>query len=391
MDDDVLQRGWEVVIRLAGEVGPRVAGSSRERTAADLIADEFAARGLQPRFERFRFVGWEAAAPPALKIRIGDGSWQTIPCWPMAYTGNTPSDGVTGPLSAAGVCELVPGLLEWPRYRILDDRTGEQAFVAVVPDGEGRTFPRPERQLLLEPIVITGSPEFSPVLDALDTGVPVEARVRAAGRYVEGLESQNVIAEVPGSGPGTIVIAAHYDTVPGSPGAGDDASGVGGCLALAEHYRRSSPSRTLQFIAWGAHELGLLGSQHHMQERAQRRDLDGIEAMLALDILSDGDRIGVWAGGPALLGRLGSAIPDTHDNYPVVIYPRGRGETDSWSYAERGIDTVMILTLPYSHFHLPTDTVDRNDPALFAASVRLASRMVDLLIAGEGRTGNASR
>ena len=63
------------------------------------------------------------------------------------------------------------------------------------------------------------------------------------------------------------------------------------------------------------------------------------------------------------------------EGFPIELFPRGRGETDSWSFAERGIDTAMLLTLPFSHFHLPEDTIDNNSRELFVLSCgRSASR-----------------
>lgn len=381
MDDTILQRAWGVVGALASEIGPRVAGSAEERAAADLIAAAYAERGLAVRREPFRFVGWQPDASPTVDVQIAGGEWRSLAAAPMAYTDSTPIQGVSGRLLPAGVCELVPGLLEWPRYAVVDHSGAAAGFIAVVPDGRVRPFPRPERQLLLDPIAIVGSDEFAPIETALAAGAPVDARLTTLGRYVPGLSSQNVIAEIPGSGPGVIVISGHYDSVAGTPGAGDNASGVAGCLALAELFAAETPAKTLRLIAWGAHELGLLGSQYHMQERAQRRAPTEIEAALALDILSDGDRLGVWSGGDALEQALRERLPATEAGFPIEQFRRGRGETDSWSFAERGIDTVMLLTLPYAHFHLATDTVANNRVELFGVSVRVAERIVRHLLA----------
>jgi hypothetical protein len=80
------------------------------------------------------------------------------------------------------------------------------------------------------------------------------------------------------------------------------------------------------------------------------------------------------------LSELGSIAANPAALLPVDLFPRGRGETDSWSFAERGIDSVMLLTLPYEHFHLATDTVENNNRALFDDSVRIAERIVRHLL-----------
>ncbi|MFN8591792.1 MAG: M28 family metallopeptidase [Thermomicrobiales bacterium] len=376
----VIDRAWQDLVRLADGVGPRVAGSAAEREAAALIAAAFAARGLGVREQPFRWVGWEPLAAPRVEVRDGSGNWRSLRTAAMAFTDTTPSGGIRGPLAAAGVCELVPGLLEWPRYSVVQEGQ-PPAYIAVVPEGRARPFPRPERQLLLEPIAIVGADEFAPIAARLAAGEAIEAVVETNGRYMPGQASVNVIAELPGALPEVIVVAAHYDTVAGTPGAGDNASGVAGCLALAEHYANQPLTRTLRFIAWGAHEFGLLGSQSYVQDLAQRAILHPIVAMLALDILSDGDRLGIWAGGDIFAGEVATLAEEMSTEFPVERFPRGRGETDSWSFAERGIDTAMFLTLPYAHFHLPEDSVENTNRELFGFSVQAVHRLIEQLLA----------
>ncbi len=47
-----------------------------------------------------------------------------------------------------------------------------------------------------------------------------------------------------------VVIGAHYDTVPDSPGANDNASGVAGLLALARNLAKKQPARTIRFVGF---------------------------------------------------------------------------------------------------------------------------------------------
>lgn len=78
-----------------------------------------------------------------------------------------------------------------------------------------------------------------------------------------GLESmfagpyRNVVA-FPRSGGRCRLVSAHYDTVPRSPGADDNASGLAVMLACA---RRAAGGRGLAFVAFNAEEDGLLGSR----------------------------------------------------------------------------------------------------------------------------------
>ncbi len=72
----------------------------------------------------------------------------------------------------------------------------------------------------------------------------------------------NIIAEQPGSNSkaGTILIAAHYDTVANSPGADDNASGIAVVLEVARLFSSISTPHPLKIVFFDQEELGLLGS-----------------------------------------------------------------------------------------------------------------------------------
>lgn len=52
----------------------------------------------------------------------------------------------------------------------------------------------------------------------------------------------------------TIVIGAHYDSVPGSPGANDNGTGVAAILALANILKNSQAQRSIRFVAFANEE-----------------------------------------------------------------------------------------------------------------------------------------
>jgi aminopeptidase YwaD len=375
---DVIE-GWRVAERLARDVGPRVAGSSAERAAQDVIVEEFEALGLRAQVQHFRFIGWNPGNGAELRCTLPDGEVRNIPAHQLGFTEQALE--VSGKLTPAGTTQLVEGLIEWPRYAILN---GQQpvGYIAVIPGGPSRPFIRPERQSIIPlPTIIVGGDEFQQIAEIIHGGGEVIAGMSADGSYVVGLESSNVVIDLPGDRPDEVIIVnGHYDTMPGTPGAGDNASGVGGCLALAHRFLKRPRRRTLRIGLWGAHEVGLLGSQAYVLSLVEAGHLSEIKAAIALDILSDGDRLGVWSGGRVMNDALQSSLQGFSPDYPIDTFPRLQGETDSWSFAERGIDTAMFLTLPYSRFHLPEDTIENNDPGLFGFSVEVADHLVEYLV-----------
>jgi Zn-dependent M28 family amino/carboxypeptidase len=108
---------------------------------------------------------------------------------------------------------------------------------------------------------------FKPVSLGLFGSVTMNTSIRKA-------KSKNVIGMLKGSSrPDEVVMAtAHWDHLgrcPADPdgddicnGAVDNASGIGGLLAMAEHFGKAKkrPARSLMFAAWTLEESGLLGS-----------------------------------------------------------------------------------------------------------------------------------
>ncbi len=69
-----------------------------------------------------------------------------------------------------------------------------------------------------------------------------------------------------------VVIGAHRDAVPNSPGADDDASGVVSTMEIARVIRHIETPMTLVFIAFDGEEVGLYGSSHYADAATARGD-----------------------------------------------------------------------------------------------------------------------
>jgi Zn-dependent M28 family amino/carboxypeptidase len=113
----------------------------------------------------------------------------------------------------------------------------------------------------------------------------------AAQEYtVEGVRSANLEIARRGAvhSAEIILVGAHYDSVPGSPGANDNASGVAALLELSRLFAGVEPARTLRFVAFVNEEppfflFGNMGSMHYA--RAARRRRDDIRLMVSLETI----------------------------------------------------------------------------------------------------------
>jgi Predicted aminopeptidases len=80
-----------------------------------------------------------------------------------------------------------------------------------------------------------------------------------------------------------ILIGAHYDAVPGTPGADDNASGVAVLLELARSLSAQPARYPVQLIAFDLEEYGLLGSAHYAEALVQQKE--PVRLMLSLEML----------------------------------------------------------------------------------------------------------
>ncbi len=105
-----------------------------------------------------------------------------------------------------------------------------------------------------------------------------------------GDEATNLIVERAGSqrADEIVLLGAHYDTVPATPGADDNASAVAVLIEVSRLLREHTGKRTTRYVAFACEEppyfnLDVMGSQHHARQSRLRGDK--IVGMLCLEMV----------------------------------------------------------------------------------------------------------
>ena len=165
------------------------------------------------------------------------------------------------------------------------------------------------------------------------------------------VHSANITAVLKGASDREIIVGAHYDSGEVGRGYGDNASGVGLLLAMAERLRWSRPPFTIRFIAFGAEELGLVGSLYYTANMSAS-EIARTVGMVDLDTVVGGDMIYAYGGGGAGGWMRDRALdiaaglqidlrtnPGLNPSYPP-------GTTGDWSdhapFRELGIDYLYF-------------------------------------------------
>ncbi|MGK7943733.1 MAG: M28 family peptidase [Microcystaceae cyanobacterium] len=111
--------------------------------------------------------------------------------------------------------------------------------------------------------------------------------VQSQGFEVKGRHHENLILSLPAlntsSAINPILIGAHYDTVPNSPGADDNGTGLAVLLELARFFQEYPCHFPLQFVAFDLEEYGLWGSKAYVNSLEENKQK--VRLMLSLEML----------------------------------------------------------------------------------------------------------
>jgi len=151
---------------------------------------------------------------------------------------------------------------------------------------------------------------------------------------------RNIVGELKGSDPAlpAVVLMAHYDTVPHSPGAGDDTSGIAVALEVARALRASGPMRrSVIFLFTDGEEAGLLGASAFFHDDPWRR-----RAGLVINLEARGDSgpTSMFQTSPGNRGLIDvfarNALSPTADSLTVTLYKQMPNDTDLTAALNKG-------------------------------------------------------
>ncbi len=160
-------------------------------------------------------------------------------------------------------------------------------------------------------------------------------------------QGENLSVDI-GSGNRVLILIAHHDAVPGSPGANDNAAAVGILLHLLGRLVRTPPSRlTVRLLFPAAEELGYLGARAYVQATA----LAGIIGVLSLELCGIGDSLVIWdaEADTGFLRRVGAALEGLgrrrDESYHVVGRIPVFG-SDHRAFAAAGLPAYGLTMVP---------------------------------------------
>ena len=384
------------------ELAGRRAGSEGAELAASAIAEGFAAAGLQPAgddgtfFQTFPITVSETIATPQIEIITADGSTipllfreEFLPVQPANYQQVISGDlyfvqdsADYGDTDFQGAIVIRQPAFSTAEEIALADEHNAGALILT-------SFKHDDDDLYGKQPGAIPDPGAIPVLELTSDGLlrllsaydikssqiknllpiqPLEGTgsVFYAAEEARVQRARSVLGYLPGTDPvlgrELIVVGAHYDFAGDDQdgrryGGANDASGVATLLEIAKLWQQTGyqPQRSMLFAAWGAQELGNLGSQYYAAQPA--KPLSDTIAMIQIEGVGGGNGFDLGAQGDEqrdgwLSSNLETAVSLLDDK--LVITPK-TSVTDLESFAEQHFPSLLISWRLAGDTNLPDD------------------------------------
>jgi len=349
--------------------GPRVAGTPAAAAAGEYLAAELRKAGYTVEFFPFTY---SRTRDQGSSLQVGGVSF------PVSSVAGSPGRRVEGPLVvvpgaglAADFANLnlqnsivvvrrggIPGL----EKAQLAAQRGALGVILVTEEPSGTRFSFGGNSPI--PGVTISSSDGEALFGLTGSRAVLDARI-----VTEEVQGRNVIAKR-GQNP-LAIVGAHYDSVPGSPGANDNASGTVTVLELARQLANSPLSERIWFMFFDGEEDGLWGSRRFVEQNLEL--VRGLKAMLNLDMVGVDVNVSLGIGGSQELRALADC-----NALQVACGSAPGGGSDHVPFAQAGVPVLFFFRGLDPNYHRPTDTVA--DPVLMAQTGQLVQGILQRLL-----------
>ncbi|MGK2857471.1 MAG: M20/M25/M40 family metallo-hydrolase [Thermoanaerobaculia bacterium] len=183
----------------------------------------------------------------------------------------------------------------------------------------------------------------------------------ACSPYASCADVENIVARIPGAQPGpAVVLNAHYDSVPASPGGGDDAAPVAALIEVARALRAGPPPpRDIVFLVDDGEEAGLLGAEAYVR----MHDPKSVHAMIVFESRGSSGRALMFETSrlnEAVVAAYAGAVPSpATSSLSFSIYELLPNDTNFTVFKRAGMRGMTIAFIgDAAQYHTPLNSVE---------------------------------
>ncbi len=289
--------------------GNRAAGTSGYEASARYVERTLRKAGYRTERQYFPFFYEEVHATSLTELSPES---RTVENTPMSYSPATPAGGVTGELAAPSSSPLGCSAGDYGgadltgKIAIVSRGTcafGEKAVAAKAVGAEA-VIVYNNADGALNGTLGEVNPDAAPATGMTQAeGQGLLAKMAAGpvtmtfelDKTMEERETFNVIAETrTGRDDNVVMLGAHLDSTHEGPGINDNGSGTAGILETAVQLGKAKKlNNKVRFAFWGAEELGLVGSDHYVNDLVENDPaaLENIATYLNFDMIASPNHI----------------------------------------------------------------------------------------------------
>lgn len=335
-------------------LGPRVAGTPAAEQASAYLIKAYRQAGYVTKIQTFNYSKVEdqgssltinrATNATTLEGRALNGSEAANFSAPLV---RVPNVGRTTDFEQVNVRGAV-ALVERGEIRFLEKARNAAAAGAVglvIVNNTPGNFSGTLGEALEIPVLALSQEQVRPLLEQAERErSEITLNVNIRERTVTG---RNIIAHLPEVTQPSILVGGHYDSVDGSPGANDNASGTAVVLDMARSLAKTPLAQQVWFVAFDGEEDGLHGSRAFVRE-AEPQFLSNLKGMLNFDMVGVNSGLQV-SGTPTLTALVDTLEPS------VSTTNSGNWGSDHVPFAAADVPVLFFNRGEDVNYHSPND------------------------------------
>ncbi len=385
----------ETIEHLVEGIGPRVYGTPAELEAAEYLAEILTDLGFEAEIQEWGTAPTRRVAKVTSETPLpGNYDWQMTASTAGVFTGDdAPVSGAVTHVDLADVPADLSGRIAFVddpgtsgRAAAVDALVAAGAVAVIIAPATGNSAPLT--------INISGASYDVPVLgggaahhrwltqvlaeDALTLTITSHEYTDFRGVNVIG--TRKAVGDPEGDTAPIVMIGGHIDSVVGSPGAHDDASGTATAWEVARVVSEYPTDKEIRIGGFGGEEFGLLGSRAYVETLSQE-EIDRFVGEWQMDMVGTSyEPAAFWTltpdGQPNLVT---DAAMDAADRASYEGLQQCKlGQSDHVPFFNAGIPAALFIWLDYRapedcvtgrasyvtepQYHRPDDTMDNVSP-----------------------------
>ena len=384
------ERMLEIIKVLSSVDNARITGFEGEAEAANYISEQFTAMGLDVSTQRFPV---KAYVCNRLELKVSSESDRVInDAKALSFSSATPIAGLSAEVVPLGMgadrdyegIDVTGKVVLIQRggefFYVKAERAAQYGAVAVLfydPNSEAALSATLTALSEIPAISISRS-EGQGFENAVQEGKTVSVTLVVDATHEDSTASNIVARFKSNDNPEgkRIVVGAHYDGVD-TPAANDNASGTAVILEMAKALsdQKIELPYDVEFVAFGAEEIGLIGSEHYVQNMTGE-EKDAVIAMLNFDMVGVGDSFDIGSAEGFIARDLIQMTRITLEEMGYTPTTSVTDRSDHAPFARAGMDALFIQVGPFFDYHTDRDTIEAIQPEMLVKVCELGTKLV---------------